>query len=98
MQEALKSTVTTALPIWPSPDLPHYPPGMNLKSIPEMGEITPQAERRYRECIKTTPLAPAKGRRIIYHGVGTREDPYVFDGTDSEDDSPICELSYFETP
>jgi hypothetical protein len=84
-------------PIWP--DLPYYPPGMNLKTIPERGEITPQAERRYREYLKNTPLAPAKPRRIIFHGVGTREDPYVVDDTESDDDcEAVCELDYFETP
>lgn len=81
-----------------------FPPGMNLHSaVPEQGEITPAVSARY---TSTTPLrasppgAPIKGRRIIFHGVGTAEEPYVFDGTESEyedeydyDDDVVCSVS-----
>ena len=67
-----------------------FPPGMNLDSgDPELGELTPPVSARY---TSTTPLrgtppgAPIKGRRIIFHGVGSKDDPYVFDGTESEYD------------
>ncbi len=67
-----------------------FPPGMNLDSKdPEQGELTPPVSARYTSTTplrRTPPGAPVKGRRIIFHGIGTPSDPYVFDGTESEYD------------